>query len=397
MYNVLIVDDESIARVSLLYLIDWTELGFQITAEASNGEQALDILKKEYFSLVITDVRMPVMDGLSFIEKLRTFSNIPVIILSGYEDFEYARQAMKMGVNEYLLKPVDEDELIQALNRMKQDIQERLVIERRTRDATHALKEQFLRKWSQGLIKSAAQFADELKISTVTPYSHHYICILFALDQLKHHQCSNNVHETELMKYAIRNIIEEKFEKRGYVFEYNEQHFGLIYYLDTDEQQAYMTKLEELKEQIATFTKVEVNVGVGSEVAAFSEVVQSFAVAKHELEYQPPENDNMQRIKQWIEENYARNISLREIANEIYMNPVYLGQLFKTNMGMGFNEYLLRIRMEKAIQLLLHSDKKVYEIAYEVGYKQLDWFYKKFKSYTGISASEYRSSIVKGR
>jgi len=66
-------------------------------------------------------------------------------------------------------------------------------------------------------------------------------------------------------------------------------------------------------------------------------------------------------------------------------------------MGMGFNEYLLRIRMEKAIQLLLHSDKKVYEIAYEVGYKQLDWFYKKFKSYTGISASEYRSSIVKGR
>ena len=97
MYSVLIVEDEPVARQSLKYLIDWEQLGFFIKAEAENGLHALKLLETEHFSLVLTDIRMPTMNGLELIARLRAFSDVPVVILSGYDDFEYARQGMKLG------------------------------------------------------------------------------------------------------------------------------------------------------------------------------------------------------------------------------------------------------------------------------------------------------------
>ncbi|HZG58555.1 helix-turn-helix transcriptional regulator, partial [Paenibacillus sp.] len=101
-------------------------------------------------------------------------------------------------------------------------------------------------------------------------------------------------------------------------------------------------------------------------------------------------NKVIEELKRIVQERYMDNVSLRGVAQEIYMNPNYLGKLFKSNAGMSFNDYLLQVRMEKAKELLLHSDMKVYEISQAVGYGELDWFYKRFKAYTGISASEYR-------
>jgi two-component system response regulator YesN len=104
-------------------------------------------------------------------------------------------------------------------------------------------------------------------------------------------------------------------------------------------------------------------------------------------------NQLIQSMIKIVQEQYHTNISLRSIAQQMFINPVYLGQLFKRDTGHSFNDYLLKVRMEKAKELLLHTDKKVYEIAQEVGYRQLDWFYKRFKAYTGFSAGEYRSSF----
>jgi len=99
------------------------------------------------------------------------------------------------------------------------------------------------------------------------------------------------------------------------------------------------------------------------------------------------------KVKEYVEEALHQNITLKEISSVLHYNSSYLGQKFKYQENMTFNEYLLQQRMEKAKILLENTDMRIYEIANEVGYTEIDWFYKKFKSYTGTSANEYRRLI----
>ncbi|WP_340022807.1 helix-turn-helix domain-containing protein [Paenibacillus sp. FSL K6-1096] len=95
-------------------------------------------------------------------------------------------------------------------------------------------------------------------------------------------------------------------------------------------------------------------------------------------------------IKEFVEEQLHRNITLKQIADSLKFNCAYLGQKFKQQEQMSFNDYLLQQRMEKAKRLLATTDMRIYEIADAVGYTEIDWFYKKFRAYTGTSANEYR-------
>jgi two-component system, response regulator YesN len=125
MMKVLITDDEVQIRKGLRLKVDWEEEGFQIVAEASNGKDALEIIQNNVIDLVITDVRMPIMDGIELAEHChRDFPHVKVIVLSGYSDFEYARNSLKQGVKDYLLKPVAPEELIESLRKVRHEIEE---------------------------------------------------------------------------------------------------------------------------------------------------------------------------------------------------------------------------------------------------------------------------------
>ncbi|PQP90036.1 DNA-binding response regulator [Paenibacillus sp. AR247] len=100
------------------------------------------------------------------------------------------------------------------------------------------------------------------------------------------------------------------------------------------------------------------------------------------------------KVKAYVEEALHQNITLKEISHIFHFNYSYLGQKFKVEEKMTFKEYLLQQRMEKAKFLLENTDMKVYEIANEVGYTEMDWFYKKFKTYTGVSANKYRKTLI---
>jgi two-component system response regulator YesN len=119
-YNVLIVDDEVILRNGLIVKIDWHALGFEITMEASNGVDALLKLDQTRIHLIITDIRMDIMDGLELLEKASScYPNLKIIVLSGYDDFQYAKTALRCGAFDYLLKPVVRSELIAVLQKIK--------------------------------------------------------------------------------------------------------------------------------------------------------------------------------------------------------------------------------------------------------------------------------------
>lgn len=118
MYKVMIVDDEKSIRDGLKKIIDWDAYGFSVCAVARSGEEAYTFYQTQRPDLILTDIRMPGMSGLELIEKLRTEGDkdLEFIILSGYADFEYARRAIRFGVSNYLLKPVDEDEIHHLLS-----------------------------------------------------------------------------------------------------------------------------------------------------------------------------------------------------------------------------------------------------------------------------------------
>ena len=116
MYKVIIADDELHIRNLLKYLIHWEELGLTFAAEYDNGADVVGHVEREHIDIIITDIQMPGMDGLDMIRAVREADpDSRFIVISGYRDFAYAQTAVKLGVSDYILKPIDEEELNAAL------------------------------------------------------------------------------------------------------------------------------------------------------------------------------------------------------------------------------------------------------------------------------------------
>lgn len=153
MYTILLVDDEDEVRRSIKELTPWEEYGFSVIGEASNGMEALDALEETMPDVIITDIKMPYLDGISFIEEVRRnrSTSVDVIILSGYDEFTFAQTAMRLNVSEYVLKPVSVDSMREVLRRTKVRLDEDRAkvsdsrkLESFYRDAIEIYKEKFL-------------------------------------------------------------------------------------------------------------------------------------------------------------------------------------------------------------------------------------------------------------
>ena len=148
MMKVFLVDDEIAIRENLRNSFPWEEKGYQLVGEAPDGEMALPMLRDLNAEILLTDIRMPFMDGIRLCEEVqRTMPWVERIILSGYDDFSYAQKAISLGVREYLLKPVTSEELGAALDRVRRQIEDK----RKERENLTAMRErlssgnQFLR------------------------------------------------------------------------------------------------------------------------------------------------------------------------------------------------------------------------------------------------------------
>ena len=193
MLRLIIVDDEKIIRESIRRLIDWESLGIEVVDVCKNGLEAYDAILDEYPDIVLTDIKMPGLSGLELIEKLSgTREHIQFIILSGYGEFEYAKQAMRFGIRHYLLKPCNEQQIIDAIEDVKKDCmmrQESAVVEEQTVQFEKAL---FRNLVTDGI----AGGVDSLRIAesyqcyldfTGTAYDIHY---LFFLEESHVQECA---------------------------------------------------------------------------------------------------------------------------------------------------------------------------------------------------------------
>lgn len=146
MIKVMIIDDEPYIRQGLKILINWEQYGFEICAEAANGKEAVNLMENNEFDLIITDIKMPQMDGLELIEYTRAHisNNIRFIILSGFYEFEYAKKAIKYDVADYVLKPIKEEELIKVLEEYKVLYSKQVENERKIEYSEKIILDQYL-------------------------------------------------------------------------------------------------------------------------------------------------------------------------------------------------------------------------------------------------------------
>lgn len=168
MYRAIIADDNILIRESLVKTIPWSELNIKIIGVAQNGIEEKKLILNAHPDIIITDIKMPGLSGLEVIQIIRKLkSNAKVIVISGYNEFEYAQKAIKLGVFDFLLKPVSNDEMVSILNKVVHDIE----TERRKNDKIDAAKQQQLNRVLAD-ITMEKQTYDDLVIKEIIRENH---------------------------------------------------------------------------------------------------------------------------------------------------------------------------------------------------------------------------------
>lgn len=220
MTKILLVDDERMIRKAIANSIDWQTHGIRIVADVANGEEALLVMEKELVDIVITDIRMPVMDGLKLAEAIRAnYPKTRIIILSGYDDFEYARTAIKQGVQDYLLKPVSEEELIPSIRRLEKEIGNEYENEREIFLSKKLLQENkvlICTKVIQDIVhgRSNEELMSRAKKLGMNLSGPLFGVILISADNYNIKYNSREGEQPQLQRFAIYNVFEELFRER---------------------------------------------------------------------------------------------------------------------------------------------------------------------------------------
>ncbi len=454
MYKVLIVDDEPWVVKSLQMAIDWTALGFEVIGSASHGKEALARIEELVPNLVITDIRMPVMSGLELMEHaLERWPQLQFVIISGHAEFEYARKAIDYGAAGYCLKPADPQEMAKVLKKVKSRIEmqqprepdiQLLVDETRSPEEIISLLSKMGLCWDDGGMKVVcgplpdrialnkmadlflvnksepplpypqtgeqswgisadvesplrlneaileAQIAQKQYFMTGKPGVYSYVTCLRA-------RARTALHPRILVVAAAaaeKNIKGIQYELDGILVEllsngYNIKHANYCYIrlsdvLDMHQSDEQDYELESYRELLQSFADVREMIGFFQD--QFSK--------QWDLPPAPSSANSIIRdILAYINENYAEEVSLANLAKQFHLNPSYLCRVFKRECGKTLSGYLVELRLNKACQMLRNTRLLVNRIAEQCGYGDYFYFERLFKRTYGITPTQYREGM----
>lgn len=362
MYKTMIVDDREIFLLELKRMHVWGESsGFVIGGKANNGREALNLLREASYDLVITDIRMPIIDGLQLLHEIKNENLCPcVILLSEYSEFQYARQGIIYGAFDYLVKPAREKELVPLLKRAKKYL-----------DTLPANKASLLTasdpeedNWSYPVSeeKTLIRYFKEKDITLIslfrTTIDHIYEAMKdnlikadLMIKKLYHNLITSVYNEFTWLPYYVHI---HYFEEVDYIHEGNSDSFKSF----------YIRKITYLIQLI--------------------------------IRLDPLIHDNtVKEIITYILEHPESDLKLKVLAARFFINNTYLSNTFYTKTGIHFNDYITIIKMSRAEYLFKYSDQKIYEISYQLGYKDINYFSKQFKKIYGLSPTEYRNNEVR--
>ena len=296
MYKVLLVDDEALIREAISENIPWEELGFSFMGACENGRQAIEVFKFEQPELLLTDINMPFVDGIELTKFVyENYPDTKVIIISGYDEFEYAKQAVRYQVLEYMLKPVTPAELIGTLTHVKKMFDEKKQSRNDMKKIRSAymsslpvIESRYLHHILFG-ITNDSKLTDKEKEFRETLKADCYNITMVEADSLEPFTGQYEDVKDELALFAIYNITAELVVRRGcgIVFQTMPEKTAILFMGDDPKElRAEMKEvLQEVREAIMKFLKIQVTIAVGKIVFALGELTDSYADTKTALEY----------------------------------------------------------------------------------------------------------------
>ncbi len=392
MYTMLVVDDELIIRKGIVESYDWKSLGFSSVIEAENGIQALEIVREKAPDIILTDIRMPDCDGLQLAKKVREISpKTEIIIMSGYNEFEYARNAMKIGIREFLVKPTRIHEIVDSVKKALHEIEI-------SRDMNKKVTKTLLNDLINSNVGNVDNLLKKVKLEVQNPP---FAVAVFSYSQYENSDW-NKLRDTVLICYGIMNILDEFFtDVSKEIFEDNLGNVVLLVSLDMTPDK-FAKQVDSARMQIEEALNIIVRVGVGGEAENLLSIRTSYLEAVGNKSDNTKQSDDKQELesaitmaKKYIDDNLAYDVSLNTVSKHVNMNPSYFSRIFHNRTGLKFSTYVEHIRIDKAKKILKDSDMKSYEIAALVGYDNARYFGRLFKKYTGQTISEYRKNFGK--
>ncbi len=372
MNKVIIVDDEELIASNLVHSVPWEDMDCVVSGDFRNGKKALDFIRTSGADIVVSDIRMPVMDGIELAKALSELIDPPLVIfLTGFGEFDYAREAIRYGVFDYILKPIDYEELAEAVY----DACEKLARGRRFGESA-----------TTGLLYDVLTGGELL----LDPPSRMSSCLYVEL-------CAETAAggDDVLLRWLkdrkrLRPII--------YVLSLEEGRRSLVF-LDAkaeDLERAEPFLLDELTALLPANTSL-VSGGVSSSWRDLP-ALRARALAQAECksgERQPrPAEARTDRILDKVDDfivaHYGECIGVEQIADGVGLSVGYLSLIFKERYGVTILKRLTALRIEKAKALLGDPWLRAHEVAASVGYRDYRHFSQVFKKHVGCTLMEYR-------
>ncbi len=445
MYNLIIVDDESGTHELLKEYIEEIIGGYRVVGCFLNGEEAVRYIKDNEVDVVLTDIKMPVMNGLELCEYIsKNKPDINVVILSGYGEFEYAKKAIEYNVTDYLLKAVD----IQELTRVLRKISDRLDLKYAKGDNEAWNIESFCTDIIAGSLTRDEIIRRYHELSI--PYNIENVRIsIYRLEFENYHDVLNKWrYESEYFQDAIMGVIQsvvnengggiaaEVYSNRecilaGVFSEANLNGFENVISRDIYDIMGLKIKCRVLLDYIGIFDVSNNNhILNNNEIykimisyikmngtdkakkiirrmmklndAEIENIDDKYKIAKsddvdgvyEDIRSKLDDSEIISIAKAYIKQNFDKDISRQDIADVVFFNAAYFSRYFKQQTGIALGDYILKIRMNNVIQLL-NTSEKIQDISNKSGFKNVRHFQRTFKLYTGFSPSDYRKIVLK--
>lgn len=398
-YSICIIDDMEDAVESLVKNIPWKEYDIRVCGTATNGKDGLSLALQEKPDIVLTDIRMPQLDGLEMVSSL--LKEIPackVVIMSGYSDFAYAQKALRLGALDYLTKPLTPQEVgmtmekVLELLRTERDNQDQAQrLEKKIHESMPLLKREHLNLLIryETTREAAEQRWRNLDLQLGTG---RFVMMVAEIDHWPLSGDSIRIQEVEMVRFAIQNIWEEtiRSETEGIVFPdaYTNRLVSIIHFSD----ELNVRKIgENGRINIRNYTKYTVSIGV-SDPVTIEKLPQAYSQALTALSYNCESEKEAIRLvhaaTQYIDNTLGENKTIGDYASHVHLSTSYFASLFKKTKGITVHQYVIREKMKLAQKLLL-QDKKVQDIAWELGFEDRRYFTEVFKKVTGVTPTQF--------
>ncbi|WP_077065026.1 response regulator [Gracilibacillus massiliensis] len=390
-WKVLIADDEFIIRDGVRSSVNWSDYGMEVIAEAEDGEEAVELALEHEIDILLIDLNMPIMNGITAMKRIKEIlPECRMVVISGYDDFRYAQEAIRLQVEDYLLKPVNPDKLVEILVEIKQQLE----IKKQEEDYLHQassqvkknheqLRQRFFHDWIEGRLEES-EVAGQLQFLNLPhdpPTS--FIMLKWAEGEAEHNLLEEADRQQQLQ--AIKELLDEVMTDYLHAIFIEDAHFITLFLWKEVRSDVTIEIEERVMEQL--------NQRLYSKYIPLdaTNITVQYKETKQELNQYMRLSPLVKQSLQYIRKHYRDpDVTLETIAASLHVSTVYLSRMIKQELGKSYVQILTHMRLRAAKELLQTTDLSIREVAERVGYDSQHYFSTAFRKSVGITPKQYK-------